>query len=395
MPSPDANRQFLFDAILAGREGAQCERSLRALSYIFHGWAHYRGPRKLFYGEELTGELPIIEFEKLASFWCRIWRRLGLSGSRGKVISAPAVEAPPQVTFPPPFVLERAKHGKRPQRYDISSGPIPLADILYRQQQTEFSKRYFDIRLAKGRARDDPSDYTTRVHTAIPEGRRTQLLTNFTQVEREFLLQLDEIVRRLGALELRAIGTHENANETLADIELEFQDIQPLLTNIEGKLDDLNACQPLAQELLEYADEAYRKGVTNRAEYETAYNLFVTDVKDPTLKTAFLQCQAPPAAIWDTDQMKALSARAGRVYPLANFLVSICYFGLHVSDRSNQRTRLARQMKHHWDEGVKGLKEKKLMNVPETISAIFEKASNQLNPKFREQLVLVVKQVRK
>jgi hypothetical protein len=395
MPVPDANRQFLFDALLPGREGAQCERSLRALSYIFHGWAHYKGSRKLYYGEPLTGELPIIEFEKLAAFWCRIWQRLWSKQSHGKGTPAPTPGISPEVTFPPPFVLAPAKHGKRPQRYNISSGPIPLADILYRQQQTEFGKRYFDVRLAKDRTRDDPSDYTTRVHTAIPEGRRTQLLTNFTQVERESLLQLDEIVRRLGALELRAIGTHENATETLADIELEFQEIQLLLTNIECTLDDLKVCQPLAQVLLEYGDEAYRKSVTNRTEYETAYNLFVTDVKDSTLRTAFLQCQEPPAAIWDTDQMKALAARSGRVYPLAKFLVSICHFGLHPADRINQRTRLARQMKHYWDEGIKGLKEEKLLKMPGTISAIFEKTTEHLAPKFREQVSLVVKQVRK
>jgi hypothetical protein len=399
MPLPNSPTQFLFSELLLGREGVECERSLRALSYIFHGWAHYEGTRKFFYGARDDGRLPIIEFEKLALFWFRIWNKLwSLKPAKAADVAGlgPASVAS-NVSFPPPFVLVRAKHGKRPQRYNPTIGPrnpIALADLLYHQQQTEFGKRYFEVQpYVDGHGEAHPSDYQTRVAKTFPLERRSQLLTNkFNRKEQEFLEEIDDIVRRLGPSELRAIGTHESFDETFQDILFEFQSIQRLITRIEARIDELGTCEKDCEELLEYAEEAHRKASENSADYETAYKRFNDDLKDPLLRRAFLESQATAAQIWDRPEIKALARRAELALATAKCLVATSYFAQHSNERQSARTMRAREMKHRWEEGASVCKKMKVQGFPTLIADIYPKNSSSVKSGVRRAFLSLIKQ---
>jgi len=275
-------------------------------------------------------------------------------------------------------MLERAKHGKRPQRYEQGVGPIALADILYGLQQTEFGKRYFDIRPYADASGAHPSDYRTEVHPCIPEARRSQLLAGFNDTERQLLEGLDEVVRHLGALELRALGTHEDLLETLRDIELEFKKIQHYAAQIERGLDDLPACFPSGEQLLEYADEALKKALENKTNYTTGYSRTSNDIKDPLLREAFAQSQDSPEAIWSASQIEPLAAQARTAVAVANCFLPICFFADRANERVNPRSRQARQMKHYWEEGSGELRKKGTANFPSAIDAVYAGASAKL-----------------
>ncbi len=305
MASPDSNTGFLFSGLRQGRDGVQCERSVRAISYIFHGWAHYTGSRPLIHGQPDNSVLRIIPFEKLALLWTRLWTQLWrINGAKEPIkgLQPRPQKTDKQINFPQPFTIERAKHGKRPQRYDGVDRPTTLAEIVYGLQ--ELGLRYFDVHPYMEAGRADPNDYRTEVHATLPPETRSQLLTVFNEAERQVIDELDSIVRPLGVSEIRALGTHETLEETMRDIELEFVEVYVLAPGIISKLANGEPFQDVARDIQEYAKEAFLKSSAEREQnYQSAYARFIDEIKNPFLAESFKRCQQTAAAIWASSGM--------------------------------------------------------------------------------------------
>jgi len=371
----------------------QCERSLRALSYIFHGWAQYTGKRKFHFGKPDNRVLPIIEFEKLALFWCRLWQNLWrIDGARDERAHAtrPKMDTQKLITFPPPFVIERAKHGKRPQRYDGIEKPVTLAEILCGLQ--DLGIRYFDIHPFVEAGTAYPNHYKTEVHPTLPPERRSQLLEGFSGAEVKCLDDIDNVVRRLGTSEIRALGTHEDLQETMRDIELEFDvivtDLVPLAVS---RIANGQPFLDVAQDILEYADEAYKKSCADRKEdYESAYGLFLNDTKDALVRAAFSRSQVEASAIFDSAQMNAVALRAEQARAVGKVLAAVAYFRDHSDERSQPRSSKAREMKHAWDEGISGFGKHNILGFPSELDGVYVGSSSQLRPAIRDRFLEVL-----
>jgi hypothetical protein len=287
-------------------------------------------------------------------------------------------------------VIERAKHGKRPQRYDGATPPVTLAEIVLGLQ--ELGIRYFDVHPYMEDGKPLPNDYRTEIHATLPPERRAQLLSQFSTVERTCLDDIDNIVRHLGIPEIRALGTHEDLQETMGDIELEFDHIIARL--VPRAVTTIEAGSPflgVAQDMLEYASEAHKKSCTERKkDYESAYDQFQNDIKDPLLREGFGKCQARGAQIWDAPQMEALARRAKLAWAIAKTLAAVAYFGDHPEDRDQQRSAKAREMKHVWDEGISGLREHRVSGLPSDLGDVYVGGNHQLTPVVRERLLEMV-----
>jgi hypothetical protein len=394
MQIPEQNPNSLFAGLTPGREGAQCAFSARALSYIFHGWAHYKGDRKPLYGKVDNGVLYSIPFEKLGLFWCRLWGQLWkLNGARDQRNREPSITAAttPLVTCPPPFLIERAKHGKRPQRYDGMDAPTPLIDILYNQQ--ELGIRLFDIHPFMVNGKACPSHYKTEVHAVIPYEVRETLIRDFNETERRLIEEIDEIVRHLGVTQIRALGTHESLQETMRDIQFEYDKMRPLVPAAVSKIRQNQSFIEDAREILEFVDEAYKKSHKNRNEYEWAHNRFLTDLKHPLLKQAFNDCQEPAGTIWDNVQIGALASQSERDFSIAKCLIAIAYFAEHAQERDQVRSTDAREMEHHWKEGVIGLTKYGILNIPSVLKNVYEDDTPDLNAEACSRLVDLVQRL--
>jgi hypothetical protein len=393
MSNPEPNQNFLFSRLTPGREGAQCAFSARALSYIFHGWAHYTGPRKLPYGKPDNGVLYSIPFEKLGLFWCRLWEQLWkLNGTRdqGNRIPAASLETAPRITCPPPFIIERAKHGKRPQRYDGVDNPTPLIEILYNQQELGMHS-LFDIRPYMVNGKACPSHYKTEVHAVMPYEVRESLIKDFNETERKLIEEIDEIVRHLGVLEIRALGTHESSQETMRDIQFEYEKMRPIVLAAISKIEQDQPFTDDAQEILEFVDEAYKKSHKNQVGYAGAHDRFLTDLKTPLLRQAFENCQESAADIWKNSQIEALASVSERDQSISKCMTAIAYFAAHALERNQARSTESKEMEHHWNEGLSGLRKYKILTIPTVMSDIYKGDSHNLKPEVRNRLLELVR----
>jgi hypothetical protein len=167
------------------------------------------------------------------------------------------------VTFPCPLRETPGKHGRGLSRWDGSSKPSYIVQILYQLQQEKIL-HYFDIQPSDEDP-GNPANYKTVVKAGVEITDPNGFLKGFTPREVRILIDMGTALRKLGPSEIRALGTHENSEKTLVDIEKEFQDLERRLIweEILAKLQAGESFSDEAEEFVEYAEEAWRKSVEN------------------------------------------------------------------------------------------------------------------------------------
>lgn len=380
----------MFTALREGRVGVQCERSLRSLLLLLDGWKNYTGPRKELYLKKDDGVLTAIYFDKFAMLTFRLWDTMFSNTSEDQPERR---EEEHSITFPSPFEPIPGKHGPGPGRHGAQKAEKPtyLLDMLYALQSEGFLN-YFEVSPPQ----NDPDNYKshkTTVTPALPVTDEEEFLRGFTKFEREILLDLRSAIKRLGPAEIRALGTHATHEGTVEDIEREFT----YLGKKKGKLNEnLRENRPFkreAQELLEFADEAWRKSQGNRDDYRSGYRKMALEINNPTLKQAFETSQATAEEVWrHSGEFDDLVKRSEQALLFTTYLHAVAVCQEHRLGQSGN----AKQIKKAEDQVATKAGELNRVGVavlPSMTNDIFVGATSEIGTTTRSRLIEVINTV--
>ncbi len=381
-------QSFIPEKLRVGREGKQIERSFRSLLFLLHGWCKYSGRQGAGGGSEEGGILGAIYFDKLALFLYRIWNEIyQRTGANvlNKVDFLLPQEETELVTFPSPFKELRGKHGRGIARHDGKRKPIYLIQILYELQQNNIL-HYFEI-TPHPEAPDVANDYRTTVGPAVPITSPENDFKDFTHLEFKTLMDLENSLKRLSAAQIRALGTHENYQKTLSDINKEFKDLEPHHRVVIERITKGNCFFDDSRELMEYCEEAWRKSTGNRNNYSDAYNIMLTEIKTHELRNAFLKRQSHPDQIWKKQDIIELSNKAGKFRAFAKYLHSISYYRNHIKERVVSSSKVTKMFGYLWHESLVEMRRYGFKGLPNDINDIFIGSTNQIKHDVREKIV--------
>ena len=332
-----------------GREGVQFERAFRVLCYLLDEWCAYPGARTQTNPEPARDCLDSICFDKFAVLISRVWGKYFDESGRKLVANIDEVDEAQRrsvISFPFPLQLIPGKHGRGLAVVKDIERPRYILEILYKLQQ-EGLLPYFTVD-AHNR---NPSHPDTTVKTGFEVSNRDSFLEDFTKLERDVLADFAVALKHLSAPEIRALGTHSNARDTIDDIKREFRYLErhglwdDLLTRLAAGHD----FSLPAQELLGYADEAHRKSAENRRAYETARDTLIREVRDEKLRQVIKGCHQEDGVIWNLPEVKRLARQASLLLGSANYLVAVSHFLQH-PEQTSKRTPSTHWRR--WDEGL-------------------------------------------
>jgi hypothetical protein len=378
----------LFNHIREGREGVQCERSLRFLLFLLDGWHRYSSARKDLYQKEDDGILSAIYFDKFAMLAFRLWDTM-FRNQGDDVLSSP--EMTEGITFPSPFQPIPGKHGPGPGRFEGPKGgnPAYLIDMLY-DLQNEDLLHYFEVTPPS----DDPNNhknYRTTVIPAMPVNSTEDFLKGFTASERESLDDLHRVLKRLSPSEIRALGTHSSRQRMIEDVEREFRYLQPHKQAVISSLESNSPFLKSSRELMEYGDEAWRKSKLNKEDYLAGYRILAAEISNARLRAAFDVSQGAPDVIWDTSSTVAdLTNKSALAFCFTRYLHAVAYYKEHKAERESRASREAKRYGHLWEESLTGMKGCGLSGFPKEVQGIFVDQSSEIRPEIRNRLVGVL-----
>ena len=327
--------------------------------------------------------LPIIHFEKLATLLRRLWTsQWELPTNQAAVQQCLSNTAAPNVedstiTHPSPFTEKRAKHGKRLLRMD--GQPLPptyLAEILHELYKLRDMQvvSYFSVEAPVGpEGKENPSDHRTIVGPTLPFADPDVFLDGFTRTEKDLLIKLEHALRRLSSCEIRALGTHSDVSEAIADIEFEIAHMKPHARKAQQQLTAGECFLDSSNEMFEFADEAWRKSARNKSHYGNAHRIVLSEIpKSSPLYEAFQRCQRPASEIWDGTQLPPLRRQAENALAISQYTSAIAFFRRHPDQISLKNDR-ARMYGHRFSEGVAGLQKNSITGLPTALKSAFEK----------------------
>jgi hypothetical protein len=312
--------------------GINIARTIRVYSRLLYDWCEYEivgeneKPRR-------RGYLKSIYLDKLAEFYCRLWDRLCDEH---------------KVRFVTPFDSERGFHG--PGR-------------AFKINRKEAEKRL--LRTDKDNQRHNDKAYTTEIleklkppfsgacmlfscdpinpwdsecrfypqlamnlweswlSRAFPEDERRVFLT---PGELGYVEMISDMLKPLSREQLRAIGTHQNKNETFLDIEYNVKHWERNYKYIKAFLEsgaDLSKIrskdniEKAAYILVTTSGEMLRKSKENRDHYESGYKSIINNpAASRELVANFMSVQDTADRIWDND-LNSFSAFAAGLYDLS------------------------------------------------------------------------------
>jgi hypothetical protein len=387
----DRGADFLCEQLRNKREGIQFERMLRALSFVLHEWCHYDGNRKDVYGERAQ-VLTSIQFDKLALFLFRLWNAAHREDDVDRLpLHSESQESKDRVTFPAPFHELPGKHGRGPARFDGKRKPIYITESLYALQNEGLF--YFEITPPSDTPLDEwqrqlgdgsPNDHRTTVAPGILVTSSSAFLQDLTSREIEILRDFAHAVRHLGASEIRAIGTHENRRKTVEDVVKEFNDMTPHVIETTARLKNGEPFYRHSQEMLEYADEAWRKAVDNREDYSSARQTMIKELADLDLRNLFESSQASPEQIWDHPMMAALAQKAKQARAVSQCVHAI---GLFQRVPKTGPRQMRKQIEETWKEGIKGVQDTGVSELPLDLTSAFISNTTEISPNARDQMI--------
>ena len=330
-----------------------------------------------------------IPFDKLIVLFGRLWdelfRRTGDTMKNRDPRDIHEEEANQVISFPIPFEELPGKHGRGRAVRQRDGAPRFMVSVLYALAQEDLLS-YFDVQPPRD-SPDIANDPRTTIEPSLAAAADTALLAEFTKEEQAVLWDLANAVKRLGLEEIRALGTHENFEKTAQDIEREFRYMIPHIAKIKECIQAGVPFDKPALEVMECAEEAYRKSEGNKQRYDFAWRAFQKELTHPTLKEAFLYCQRSATEIWGQSRMKDLVKQSRAAYIRAKYLNQI---GRWSADR---RRPPRAEDEEEVSELVQKLKRIGVDNLPVTPSKIFVDESDAVLPTIKQKLLALLQQL--
>ena len=353
----------IFRLLRTGREGVQFERSFRALAFLLGRWYDYADRRKQDEGDG-TRQLKSIAFDKLVTLVMRLWDRLYELSPRLQVDSQSSgvtiVMDEEGVTFPCPLRELPGKHGPGRAVYNGQSAPDFIVSVLYKLQQDDIL-HYFSVKPAtdgpdRGKSgRVLVTGPETVVLPGVPITNKKEFLARFTPREVELISDLERGLRKMDSSEIRALGTHESLERTIAAIRWEYRALKRLGVQQAIRVAVDKNCQftDAAQLWVEYSSEARAKASENQSAYASGWAIMNAELSDPELREVFTHTQARAAEIWGGEEMKSHSRVAVESRAYSRYFLSIS-LGLEGAD-GRFRYALGKAAKECMDVGIRGL----------------------------------------
>jgi hypothetical protein len=212
----------------------------------------------------------------------------------------------------------------------------------------------------------------------------------------DLLKELSVILRRLGPAEIRALGTHWDASKTVEDIDREFQYLNKWVwKDLLARLAEGSGFSDPAEQLLEYADEAWRKASRNRKAYKDGRCIVLQECSDGELNTAFANCQPDDSAIWDNQEVVRQAARARRLLAAAMYVVALAHFQVHPKERSVRVQSGHRKLRENWEHGWSELSACGLAEgLSKEPAVAFDGNAGEIKASVKSQLAAVLTQLR-
>jgi hypothetical protein len=130
----------------------------------------------------------------------------------------------------------------------------------------------------------------------------------FVRGDWELLCELASAVQRLDEEQIRLLGTHSTSDQTKHAVRFELDHWDARCSACLSCLSSSRWVEAthLAQDALEYAEEAMKKGVTNERQYDCARSAFSGADLGDCLRSAFEACSHPAQRIWTSDLVPEL-----------------------------------------------------------------------------------------
>jgi len=382
---------------LPGRVGIQIERSLRLFCYLLDKWLSFTGQRKVLYNREYEEKyhdcMHIIHFSKLSMFAWRIWNTAfeNFKEAAQNIASGNSDQNESDIiTFPLPYQRRQDKHGPRLSRSG-SHGPfghIFLIPMIY-QLQESCDYKLLDIRPYSGSA-NNPEHHLTEVRPGDPITEAdASFLRGFSSLEIDLIRDLAQSLRHLGRSHLRALGTHDDYLNTRADILKEYKDMNSFIRGTVENMSSGSCFLHNSEQMMEFAEEAWRKSVDNRKEYSEAFKLMQEMMSNDIVRDAFSSCQQEPELIWEAHDLPELAKRSIFVNGISKYIRALAYFRTRPTERheSNRKSKESLHSGYLWRDGVELLNNSGRTDFPRDMRNVFEEGTQIMNSRIRQLLL--------
>lgn len=269
-------------------------RFLQVLHYLLAQYCNYN---KI----DLEKGIDLVVFEKMATFTHRF------TTEYTKTVKSKDINSGFNFNS---LQIVKSKHGRRVSRKTIKHR-IFLPEIIETFDRNNLNKFLRIIKSDESREISDPYNRVRMVDPSPPK----EIDFRFNEQQRDFISTLSYSLEKLNEEELRAIGTHTNAKDAVEDIEKEFSDVLFHSTKagsmkiIDQCIDALKNNQnpsliDAIKHLLSYMEEAYRKTIFNKNNYESAFQKLSYSLQIPfkeEFKQVFEKCQSIPKKIWNDE----------------------------------------------------------------------------------------------
>lgn len=382
----------LFKNLRVGREAVALLRSITALAFLFDRWSRSPEKRELTYEEPESGHLRVIAFTKLGRHFCAVWDKLfkPYADKLKNILEHGIVhDLTDLVTFPSPWVEISGPHGRQPGRYESTKGsPIYLIEILFELQKKGYLQ-YFQIIPPKEHP-DEPAHYKTIVKPGMEDPDDDHFLRGFTRKEIEILKDWKYSLRHLDGTAIRALGTHVNSRETIADIRYEFVKGIPLCEHIARGLSDSCCFLDNSYNLSRFSREANLKSRKNSNVYMIARKHMVDSTRKDELRRAFEKSHKGFSEIWETEDMSYIATVSRKAWAIARYFECVAYFRNNIGARTQPNSKKDRYFNHKWNDCCAEIMICRIQSLPTQIREVFEHSHGDVRADIRQTMIQVI-----
>ncbi len=322
--------------------------------------------------------------------WTEIFKATG-DNELDEIEKLPREQLEKIVRFKPPGEEVPGTHGPGTARRVLAS---KSDDVVYFSQMAERLVEeaipYFVFEPSQEHASSgkETKPHKKFVKPGIAVGDDEGFWQEFTTREIRFLQEVSTALKHLGPTEIRALGTHKNAEGTCREIKRELKWAREKARVLISDLENGNPKPSDVKRLRSVSHEGYRKAILNEDYYASAYGTMLDRIDDGQLKEAFDKAQQSPTEVWGHSDIPDLRDKVQRTIAVADYLYGIVYFLEHPSDLFSKKgiSKAATEAKHSFENSLEHLNKHGLGNLPGSLQDVFERKTGAIKGSVVQQL---------